>query len=117
MYPTCGLFHWWACNYSEVIMEITKSPIEEQIETDVEEQAQTDAEKAQAAKVLQVLRGIRNGNLTFAQFKQLPRVVQITYERKYGRPKTTDQIRNAEKAVAKRRGASKRARAARKARR
>jgi hypothetical protein len=99
---------------SSLKIDVVKSRLASALEAANTEAAQADAAQTeQAASALALLKALNEGTLTFAQWQALPKGVQISYKRRFGRPKLADEVRARANAVSKRVARNKVARASR----
>lgn len=93
-----------------------ESPLQETVDAIAEVKTETKDRTAEFKRMNRIIAGFQRGDLPFALYKTLPLGLKRQYLAAHpsaGRPKTDDEIRAAEKRVAKRRRASKIARQSR----
>lgn len=71
-------------------IEPVKSKITQEMDALSEKVEKNEEAQKQVAKLLAA---IKNGTLSFRVWKKLPRFMQLQYKKKFGRPKTEDQLR------------------------
>lgn len=97
--------------------EAVKSNLDAEIEAREVETSKIEEVKARILKQLDDARRLREGKLTLAEFKALPRQIQRAYSKRFGRPKTGDEQRTAAAKLAKTKRTNKAAKKSRAANR